>query len=146
MNPLFRDTYSWSRPSHLSQRPNCVRGSDLGRSGRSDALACARLRLIDLVETLAQFAIQQRRETSTKNLTTQAVSFLQLCHFFQVLDLTPEFLIPSDIDVHLHNRYRHLTIATMNIDSLKDTVSNLTLYDLKAGVRKVQNGEQETCI
>lgn len=32
----------------------------------------------------------------------------------------------------------------MNIDSLKDTVSNLTLYDLKAGVRKVQNGEQGT--
>ncbi|ROW04820.1 hypothetical protein VMCG_04845 [Cytospora schulzeri] len=27
----------------------------------------------------------------------------------------------------------------MNIDSLKDTVSNLTLYDIKAGVRKVQN-------
>jgi epsin len=29
----------------------------------------------------------------------------------------------------------------MNFDSLKDTVSNLTLYDIKAGVRKVQNGE-----
>ncbi len=28
----------------------------------------------------------------------------------------------------------------MNLDSLKDQVSNLTLYDLKAGVRKVQNG------
>jgi hypothetical protein len=28
----------------------------------------------------------------------------------------------------------------MDINSLKDTVSNLTLYDLKAGVRKVQNG------
>ncbi|KAJ9150307.1 ENTH-domain-containing protein [Pleurostoma richardsiae] len=27
----------------------------------------------------------------------------------------------------------------MNLDSLKETVSNLTLYDLKAGVRKVQN-------
>ena len=30
----------------------------------------------------------------------------------------------------------------MNFDSLKDQVSNLTLYDLKAGVRKVQNGKQ----
>lgn len=30
----------------------------------------------------------------------------------------------------------------MNLDSLKDQVSNLTLYDLKAGVRKVQNGKQ----
>lgn len=31
----------------------------------------------------------------------------------------------------------------MNYDlaSLKDQVSNLTLYDLKAGVRKVQNGK-----
>lgn len=28
----------------------------------------------------------------------------------------------------------------MNFDSLKDQVSNLTLYDIKAGVRKVQNG------
>ena len=28
----------------------------------------------------------------------------------------------------------------MDINSLRDTVSNLTLYDLKAGVRKVQNG------
>jgi epsin len=27
----------------------------------------------------------------------------------------------------------------MDFDSLKSTVSNLTLYDLKAGVRKVQN-------
>lgn len=26
------------------------------------------------------------------------------------------------------------------MDSIKDQVSNLTLYDLKAGVRKVQNG------
>jgi hypothetical protein len=33
------------------------------------------------------------------------------------------------------------TTGTMNFDSLKDTVSNLTLYDIKAGVRKVQNGE-----
>ena len=29
---------------------------------------------------------------------------------------------------------------TMDFNSLKDQVSNLTLYDLKAGVRKVQNG------
>jgi len=28
----------------------------------------------------------------------------------------------------------------MDFSSLKDQVSNLTLYDLKAGVRKVQNG------
>ncbi len=31
----------------------------------------------------------------------------------------------------------------MNLDfnSLKDQVANLSLYDIKAGVRKVQNGE-----
>lgn len=28
----------------------------------------------------------------------------------------------------------------MDLNSLKSTVSNLTLYDIKAGVRKVQNG------
>jgi len=30
--------------------------------------------------------------------------------------------------------------ANMDLNSLKDQVSNLTLYDIKAGVRKVQNG------
>lgn len=29
----------------------------------------------------------------------------------------------------------------MDFSNIKDQVSNLTLYDLKAGVRKVQNGE-----
>lgn len=29
----------------------------------------------------------------------------------------------------------------MDFESLKTQVSNLTLYDVKAGVRKVQNGE-----
>lgn len=28
----------------------------------------------------------------------------------------------------------------MDFESLKNQVSNLTLYDIKAGVRKVQNG------
>jgi hypothetical protein len=28
----------------------------------------------------------------------------------------------------------------MDLSDLKDTVSNLTLYDLKAGFRKAQNG------
>lgn len=28
----------------------------------------------------------------------------------------------------------------MDFDGLKSQISNLTLYDLKAGVRKVQNG------
>lgn len=31
--------------------------------------------------------------------------------------------------------------SKMDLSSLKDQVSNLTLYDLKAGVRKVQNGK-----
>lgn len=29
----------------------------------------------------------------------------------------------------------------MNFDSLKEQVTNLSLYDIKAGVRKVQNGK-----
>ena len=28
----------------------------------------------------------------------------------------------------------------MDLNNLKNTVSNLTLYDIKAGVRKMQNG------
>jgi epsin len=28
----------------------------------------------------------------------------------------------------------------MDLNNLKNTVSNLTLYDLKAGVRQIQNG------
>lgn len=32
-------------------------------------------------------------------------------------------------------------VLRMDFNSLKDSVSNLTLYDLKAGVRKVQNGK-----
>jgi hypothetical protein len=32
------------------------------------------------------------------------------------------------------------TILTMDLASLKEAAANLTLYDLKAGVRKVQNG------
>lgn len=31
----------------------------------------------------------------------------------------------------------------MDFSSLKEQVSNLTLYDIKAGVRKVQNGTFE---
>lgn len=34
----------------------------------------------------------------------------------------------------------------MDFSSLKDQVSNLTLYDLKAGVRKVQNGKLTSVI
>lgn len=34
-----------------------------------------------------------------------------------------------------------LDYGKMDFESLKSQVSNLTLYDLKAGVRKVQNGE-----
>ena len=32
----------------------------------------------------------------------------------------------------------------MDLNSLKDQVSNLTLYDLKAGFRKAQNGTSRT--
>lgn len=35
--------------------------------------------------------------------------------------------------------------ANMDFDSLKNQVSNLTLYDIKAGVRKVQNGMTALC-
>ena len=38
---------------------------------------------------------------------------------------------------HLSNNL----LPIMNFDSLKEQVSNLSLYDIKAGVRKVQNGK-----
>jgi hypothetical protein len=31
--------------------------------------------------------------------------------------------------------------ATMDLNSLKEAAANLSLYDIKAGVRKVQNGK-----
>lgn len=34
-----------------------------------------------------------------------------------------------------------LIFAAMDFSNIRDQVSNLTLYDIKAGVRKVQNGE-----
>jgi hypothetical protein len=42
----------------------------------------------------------------------------------------------------LPNTTEHTThpTAAMDLSSLKDQVSNLTLYDLKAGFRKAQNG------
>ena|SRR2546423_3482448 len=41
---------------------------------------------------------------------------------------------------HLRGLLCFLPSAKMDLNSLKEQVSNLTLYDLKAGVRKVQNG------
>jgi hypothetical protein len=38
-----------------------------------------------------------------------------------------------------HNTFTS-TVLTMDLASLKEAAANLTLYDLKAGVRKVQNG------
>jgi len=39
-----------------------------------------------------------------------------------------------------HTNATHPISPTMDLSSLKDQVSNLTLYDLKAGFRKAQNG------
>lgn len=49
---------------------------------------------------------------------------------------------PSQFFLVSHNeaqREAPREFGTMDFNSLKDTVSNLTLYDVKAGVRKVQN-------
>ena len=47
---------------------------------------------------------------------------------------------PSQRPISSSPNNQHQTFG-MDLSSLKDQVSNLTLYDLKAGVRKVQNGE-----
>jgi hypothetical protein len=36
---------------------------------------------------------------------------------------------------------RRFEVAIMDLSQLKDAVSNMTMYDIKAGVRKVQNGK-----
>lgn len=62
---------------------------------------------------------------------------LESCHF------SP--LPPSPLDTLPGTTYhepRQPLVLKMDLNSLKDTVSNLSLYDLKAGVRKVQNGKQ----
>lgn len=51
-----------------------------------------------------------------------------LSHILNTLIILPVFEVISDD-------------SKMDLSSLKDQVSNLTLYDLKAGVRKVQNGK-----
>ena len=47
---------------------------------------------------------------------------------------------PSQRSISSLPSHQHQTFG-MDLNSLRDQVSNLTLYDLKAGVRKVQNGE-----
>lgn len=58
-----------------------------------------------------------------------------------------EFGLDSRLQTLFHS-HRSITVAAhslsafpkMDLNSLKDTVAGLSLYDLKAGVRKVQNG------
>lgn len=38
-------------------------------------------------------------------------------------------------------RSPRLPFPIMDLNNIRDQVSNLTMYDIKAGVRKVQNGE-----
>lgn len=37
----------------------------------------------------------------------------------------------------------HLSVSEMDLDSIAEKVSNLTVYDLKAGFRKAQNGKTQ---
>ena len=48
---------------------------------------------------------------------------------------------PPSVILFEFTRSRTLSAVPMDFNSLKEQVSNLTLYDLKAGVRKVQNGK-----
>ena len=62
--------------------------------------------------------------------------------------ISPKHQILPSIQLHhiccLLPSFGAQAIANMNLsfDALKDQVANLSLYDIKAGVRKVQNGEQ----
>ena len=75
-------------------------------------------------------AVSSYPPSSTKSITGHVPNLGRKLN----LDLS-EFLAltsPSRIPIHITN---------MDINSIRDQVSNLTLYDLKAGVRKVQNGK-----
>lgn len=50
----------------------------------------------------------------------------------------PAVTNPSSFPNDHNQNFQHFS---MDLSSLKDQVSSLTLYDLKAGVRKVQNGK-----
>ena len=49
--------------------------------------------------------------------------------------------IPTFLSIAAVRERLVLRLETMDFNSLKNTVSNLTLYDLKAGVRQLQNGK-----
>jgi hypothetical protein len=51
----------------------------------------------------------------------------------------PQLIPKPRASSQLHHPFTS-TILTMDLASLKEAAANLTLYDLKAGVRKVQNG------
>lgn len=57
--------------------------------------------------------------------------------------LAQTFLAPrrNPILQHHNSPLHCIALAAMDLASLKSAAANLTLYDLKAGVRKVQNGK-----
>lgn len=55
--------------------------------------------------------------------------------------LTGEFEKTIDFECAISNRTPSLPTPNMDLNSLRDQVSNLTLYDVKSAVRKVQNGK-----
>ena len=52
---------------------------------------------------------------------------------------------PPQLGTSIYSGTKTESTANMDFDSLKNQVSNLTLYDIKAGVRKVQNGTVVIC-
>jgi hypothetical protein len=72
----------------------------------------------------------------------------QICQFTIIAALGYLHTYPQIISPRAHNCHNYQitflsyhSIANMDLASLKEAAANLTLYDLKAGVRKVQNGK-----
>ena len=97
---------------------------------------------------ILSFIISKKNKLKNNSLSTRlrkpvdhcigplfAIDPLKLVAIF----LAPSTLSPFPIRSKASDYARH--IATMDFSNLKESVANLTLYDLKAGVRKVQNGE-----
>jgi len=82
-------------------------------------------------ETSKQKVSKQKPESRSHQVSSGAANL-----FAHTLSYTAEAPAHTSSD----NLALKQTHHTMDFNSLKDTVSNLSLYDLKASVRKVQNG------
>lgn len=80
---------------------------------------------------VTKFSQSATRVATTGSSTTVDNCFQFYHHQHGLLSITHSFL-----SIHAEHR-----LPIMNLDNLRDTIQNISLYDVKAAVRKAQNGE-----